>query len=138
MINTIQNNYSINFRGKNAAPIKEACKALGNKLGKESSPRVPVAISLDGAGDVFLSLTKPAITLSKKRVPNVIKISVHGPKDVDKSGAFAFFEIKGSIKTIKKALENTGTPEKIEKIVENLTEGLKKANSSEPIDLDYL
>jgi hypothetical protein len=136
VINTIQNYSFINFRGENAKPIKEACKALRSKIGQEEAPRVPVNnIHLDGAGDVFLSCTKPKTVLDKKRIPNVIKISVHGPNEDSKGGAFAFFEAKGSIRRIKKALKDPSTPEKIEKIVEKLTEGLKKASSSEPKDI---
>jgi hypothetical protein len=132
LINTIQNNPFINFRGPNKKPVADACKVLYGRIGKETSPRVPVAVNLEGAGDVFLSCTKPSVALSKRKVPHVIKISVHGAVG---EGAFAFFDTKGTISTIKKALKNQGTPEKIEKIIEKLTEGIKNAGSSEAKDI---
>lgn len=114
--------------------IKAACSALYLKIGKEPSPRVPIDIHPEGAGDVFLSCTKPR-TIAGTSSKNVIKVSVHGPDEKSSSGAFVFLKEKGSLSKIKKVLKNPNTPKEIDKAVTSLTEGINRASSSEAKDI---
>jgi hypothetical protein len=95
---------------------------------------VPVDIHPEGAGDVFLSCTKPK-TIAGISSKNVIKVSVHGPDEQSSSGAFLFLKEKGSLSKIKKSLRNPNTPREINQAITNLAEGIKRASSSEAKDI---